>query len=101
MKSILKTLLTVFLLAAVVAVFQNQRSLGQDLEFSFLKWHYSLILGFWILFAFLAGAAVFALANLWNTLKSGYTIRKRDQEIAQLEKELSAAKKSAGGERSK
>jgi uncharacterized integral membrane protein len=94
MKLFRRLLAFAFLLVLVVAVFQNQQSLGTNLEFSFLKWTFGLVLGFWIFFAILAGAVLFALISTWKNFWMRLEIRKRDQEIARLEKELAAARKA-------
>ena len=93
MKLVRRLILLIFLLVVAVAVFQNQQSLGQSLEFSFLKWSTSMVLGFWILFAFAAGAAAMALINAWKGLWLRREIRKRDGEISRLEKEATKARR--------
>jgi len=96
MKLFRRIVLIALLILLAVAVFQNQKNLGLDLEFSFLKWHFSLVLGFWLFFAFLGGAALFALIDAWKRLRLGGEIRRRDQEIARLERELIEARRSEG-----
>ena len=95
MKLVRRLILLVFLLAVIVAVFQNQQSLGQSLEFSFLKWSTSMLLGFWIFFAFAAGAAAMALINAWKGLWLRHEIRKRDGHISRLEKEATEARRES------
>lgn len=77
-------------LIAVMAVFifQNQETLGDPLDFYFLHWASSLVLGFWILFAFLAGAALFALIDAWKSMLLRRGIESRDRRITRLEQEL-------------
>ena len=94
MKLIRRILGLLLAVVVIVILFQNQKSLGQDLQFSFLKWDYSLVLGFWILFAFVTGAATFALIDAWKSFFLRMAIRKRDQEIARLEHELALAHKA-------
>jgi uncharacterized integral membrane protein len=84
------------LVLLAVAVFQNQKNLGLEIEFAFLKWSFSLVLGFWLFFAFLGGAALFALIDAWKRLRLGNEIRRRDAEIARLERELVEARRSVG-----
>lgn len=95
MKLIRTVLLSVLILILLVALFQNQQALGTTLEFSFLKWTFSLILGFWILFTFVAVAALFVLVGAWRGLWMRREIRKRDQEIVRLTLELDEEKKRA------
>ena len=92
MKLFRRILAFAFLLVLLVALFQNQQSLGMTIPFSFLKWTYSLVLGFWIFFALLAGVVLFALFSTWKSLWMGHEIRKRDKEIARLLLDLDAAK---------
>ncbi len=94
MKLFRRVLFLLLIIFMLVVIFQNQASLGLTLEFSFLKWSFSLVLGFWILFAFAAGAATFALVDAWKGMWMRWEIRKRDQEIARLEKELALARKA-------
>ena len=96
MKLFRRLLFLILVIALLIVIFQNQKSLGLTLEFSFLRWSFSLVLGFWILFAFAAGAALFALIDAWKGLWLRWEIRKRDQEILSLQKELAAAKDKSG-----
>jgi uncharacterized integral membrane protein len=68
------------LLAIVVALFQNKESLGLAVEFAFLRWRFSLALGFWLLFAFVAGAFLFAVPDAWKGFLRGLENRRRDRE---------------------
>lgn len=92
MKLVRGVMILILLLALLVALVQNQESLGTPLGFSFLKWSFSMVVGFWILFTFLAGAALFVLVGAWKGVWMRREIRKREQEIARLEKELAAAR---------
>lgn len=84
MKLIRRILFLLLLLALATAAFQNQQNLGIPLEFAFLQWRFSLVLGFWILFAFAAGAAMFALVDAWKSMFLRLELRRKDQEIARL-----------------
>jgi uncharacterized integral membrane protein len=92
MKLVRGVLIFLLLLVLLVALVQNQASLGTPLGFSFLKWSFSMVVGFWILFTFLAVAALFVLVGAWKGVWTRREIRRRDQEIARLEKELAAAR---------
>lgn len=91
MKLIRRVLFIMLILVLAVVVFQNQQSLGWPLEFSFLHWSFSLVLGFWILLSFVAGVALFALVDAWRGMLLRLEIRRKDQEIARLRTELQAA----------
>jgi uncharacterized integral membrane protein len=100
----LRRLLTILLLLALaVTLFQNQEALGLSVQFAFLKWHFSLVLGFWLLFAFVAGALLFAAFDAWRDLRHGIDRRRRDREtdarIEALRAEIERLKsgKDAGG----
>ena len=97
MKLIRRILLIVFLVALAVLIFQNQQAFGTPVEFSFLKWSFSLVLGFWILFSFIAGVALFALFDAWRGLLLRLEIRRKDREIADLLTALKASPKGGSG----
>ncbi len=88
MKLFRRILLIAFLLVLAVLVFQNQKAFGMPVEFSFLRWSFSLVLGFWILFTFLTGVALFALFDAWRGLMLRLEMRRKDREIADLKIEL-------------
>ena len=96
MKLLRRILSIAVLILLAVAVFQNQKNLGLELEFAFLSWRFTLVLGFWLFFAFLGGAALFALIDAWKRLRLGSDIRRRDLEIARLERELIEARRAEG-----
>jgi uncharacterized integral membrane protein len=95
MKLLRRIVFIVIVLALLVVLFQNQAALGRAEQFNFLHWSFSLVLGFWILFAFAAGAALFALIDAWKGLVRRYQIRQRDQRIAQLEAEVATLRREA------
>ena len=96
MKLIRRILVSILLLLLVVALFQNQESLGTLIPFTFLKWTFGMVLGFWIFFALVAGALLFAVVSAWKNFRMRREIRKRDQEIARLEHALAVASKATG-----
>lgn len=97
MKTIRRLLAVVLLIVLVVALFQNQESLGLAVEFAFFHWSFSLVLGFWLLFAFIAGAALFAVLDAWKGMLRRLENRRRDQETEALRAEL---ERLTGGDRS-
>jgi uncharacterized integral membrane protein len=88
MKLARRILLIFFLVALAVLVAQNQRAFGMPIEFSFLRWGFSLVLGFWILLAFAAGVVLFALADAWRGLLLRLEIRRQQNEITRLKADL-------------
>jgi uncharacterized integral membrane protein len=88
MRIIWRILVLALVLAVGTAVFQNQESLGSRVDFAFLRWRTSLVLGFWLMFSFLGGALLFL--DIWRNLRLRWEIRKRDQQIAELQRALDA-----------
>jgi uncharacterized integral membrane protein len=84
-----RILFLALVLAVAVTVFQNQHNLGMSLEFSFLHWTFSMVLGFWILLAFAVGVALFALIDAWRGMLLRLEIRRKDHEITRLKQLLS------------
>jgi uncharacterized integral membrane protein len=97
MNLIRRILLIVLLLALAVLVFQNQGAFGQMVEFSFLSWSFSLVLGFWILFAFIAGVALFALVDAWRGMLLRLEIGRKNREIRELQERLIEQSKTGSG----
>ncbi len=83
------------LLTLGIFIFQNQALLGQPTEFVFLQWRLSIILGFWILFSFIAGWLLFLLIDLRKSLQLRMEMRRKDQLIARLEKQVMLTAPSA------
>ncbi len=88
MKTIRRLLAIVLLALLVIALFQNQESLGLAVGFSLFRWSFSLVLGFWLLFAFIAGAALFAVLDAWRGMLQRLENRRREQEMEALRAEL-------------
>lgn len=80
----------VLALIAVIAVFafQNQKDLGQSLTLSLFKYQQTLVLGFWLLLSFLAGAMLFMLVDLLRSFSLRLELSRRNQEVARLQGEL-------------
>jgi len=94
MRIVWRILTLALVLAVGTAVFQNQESLGRSVDFAFLHWRSSFILGFWLLFSFLAGALLFLLLDAWRNIRMRWEIRKRDQQIAELQRALDSKNSS-------
>jgi uncharacterized integral membrane protein len=80
----------VLALIAVIAVFafQNQKDLGESLTLSLFKYQQTLVLGFWLLLSFLAGAMLFMLVDLLRSFSLRLELSRRNQEVARLQGEL-------------
>ena len=70
------------LIAVCVIVFQNQEMLGRSTEVVFLRWRITLVMGFWLLFSFVAGGLLFLLLDAWRNLGLRWKVRKLEQELA-------------------
>lgn len=88
MKFIRRILFIALVAVIAIVLFQNQQSLGMPMEFSFLRGSFSLVLGFWILLAFLTGVVLFALADTWRGMMLRMEIRRKEQEIVRQEQEI-------------
>jgi uncharacterized integral membrane protein len=100
MKLIRRILLLALLIVLGLVLFQNQQALGTSVELAFLKGRVSLVLGFWLLFAFAAGAALFALVDAWRAMFLRLEIRRKNAEILRLKQEnaeLAAGRPSIPG----
>jgi uncharacterized integral membrane protein len=66
----------------------NQSELGRTVPIHFFKLEASLILGFWLVIAFVAGVALFLAIDLPRTLSLQRELRRRTGEVARLRAEL-------------
>lgn len=67
---------------------QNQVYLGQKVELKFFPWHASLVLGFWLVVAFLMGMLLFLAIDFPRTLALKRDLRRRNHEVARLQAEV-------------
>ena len=97
-----------FLIVAVIGLlgvfaFQNQESLGRNVELNFFGYRQGLLLGLWLLLAFLAGAVLFLMVDLPRSISQRRELHRKSQDLARLQFELSRSlsasqPESAGGE---
>ena len=92
MRFIRRIAFLVLVLVLAVAIFQNQQSLGINVEFSFLRWHVAWVLGVWILLSFVAGGLVFLFLDTWRILRYRWRLRALEQQAAKLQQELDTAR---------
>jgi uncharacterized integral membrane protein len=70
-----------------ILIFQNQDALVQKVELKFFRFQKEMILGFWILFTFAAGA-LFAMAfDFWRHLGLRWEILRKNQELQKLKEQ--------------
>lgn len=79
--------LAIVVLLGIFAV-QNQVYLGQKVELKFFPWHASLVLGFWLVVAFLMGMLLFLAIDFPRTLALKRDLRRRNHEVARLQAEV-------------
>ncbi|MDB5048065.1 MAG: hypothetical protein JWO30_1136 [Fibrobacteres bacterium] len=89
-------LLIIIVLIGVFTV-QNQVYLGQKVELVFIKSHGTLILGIWLIIAFLVGALLFLIIDLPRTLALKRRVRRNSQEIARLQYEVNRLQAASSG----
>jgi uncharacterized integral membrane protein len=89
-------LLIIIVLIGIFTV-QNQVYLGQKVELVFIKYHGTLVLGIWLIIAFLVGMLLFLVIDLPRTLSLKRNVRRKSQEIARLQFELSRLQAAASG----
>ena len=88
MKNVKRFVLVVFILLLVVFVFRNQNFLGNKVDLVFFKNPISLVLGFWLVLSFLLGLLVYMLIDMPRDIVMKRDLRKKSQEIARLQFEL-------------
>ena len=80
---ILRRLASIAILIGVcMVVFQNQEMLGRSTEVVFLRWRVTLVMGFWLLFSFVAGVLSSLLLDAWRNIGLRWKMRKLEQELA-------------------
>jgi uncharacterized integral membrane protein len=79
-------------LVSVIAavIFQNQESLGLAVDFHFLRWHMSFVLGVWIFLSFIIGGVMFLFLDTWRNIRLRWKLRTQEQLIAKLQADLDA-----------
>lgn len=85
-----------FLLLLLIALlgvfaFQNQSLLGQPVKLIFLQYNQTLVLGFWLLLSFLAGAMMFLLVDLPRSFSLKRELSRKSQDLARAQFELNRA----------
>ena len=92
---LLKRLLLLALLSLVVVfAFQNQGYLGQSSEIVFIKYRHTMIQGFWLMLAFLAGALLFLAMDLPRNFGLRRELRRKSEELARAQFELTRLQQS-------
>lgn len=87
-------LLALIVLLAVFA-FQNQKELGTSIPLTFFKHHWTMVLGFWLLFSFVAGAMLFMLVDLLRSFALKRELSRKSAELARVQFELTRAQAAA------
>jgi uncharacterized integral membrane protein len=84
-------------LIALLAVFavQNQHFLTQPVELIFFKYKQTLMLGFWLVLSFVAGAALFLLIDLPRAFSLKRELSRKSHDLARTQFELNRAQAAA------
>ncbi len=79
-----------FIIVAVILVFifQNQGYLGQPVEMVFIKYRYSMALGFWLVLSFLSGALIWFALDLKRAYGFKRELRRKDDRLVEMQNEL-------------
>jgi uncharacterized integral membrane protein len=83
-----RVLLLALIALLMVFAFQNQRDLGTPVTLTFLKWQQTLVLGFWLLLSFLAGALLFILVDMLRSFSLRRELARRTQELSRAQAEV-------------
>ncbi|HLP41784.1 MAG TPA: LapA family protein [Fibrobacteria bacterium] len=83
-----RILLLALIALLMVFAFQNQRDLGTPVTLAFLKWQQTLVLGFWLLLSFLAGAVLFILVDMLRSFSLRRELARRTQELSRAQVEV-------------
>lgn len=80
-------------LIALLAVFavQNQHFLTHPVELAFFKYKQTLMLGFWLIISFVAGALLFLLIDLPRAFSLKRELSRKSQDLARTQFELNRA----------
>jgi uncharacterized integral membrane protein len=78
----------VILVMIGIFIVLNQTELGRTVPIHFFKLEASLILGFWLIIAFVTGVALYLAIDLPRDMASRRELRRKDGEISRLRSEL-------------
>lgn len=92
MKGIKRILLLALAVVIGIFIFQNQSFLGESGHIRFFKWDVTLIVGFWMVLSFLCGAVLFLILDLPGAIAMKLELRRKNQEIKNLQTELASLK---------
>ena len=79
-------LIVLVLIGAFVVL--NQSELGRTVPIHFFKLEASLILGFWLVIAFVGGIALYLAIDIPRDLARNRELRRKEGEVARLRAEL-------------
>jgi uncharacterized integral membrane protein len=93
---LLKRILLLVLVAVVIVfAIQNQVNLGLRVDFRFLKFSASLVLGIWLILGFIVGALLFLIIDLPRTFALKRSLGRKTEEAARLQLEVNRLKSAA------
>jgi uncharacterized integral membrane protein len=97
MKYVKRFLVLSFIVLLGIFCFRNQTYLGQRVDLVFLSQPVSLVLGFWLVLAFLLGLGVYMIVDMPRDIVLKRDLRRKTQEIARLQFEVNRNQNAAGG----
>ncbi|MEO6096179.1 MAG: LapA family protein [Fibrobacteria bacterium] len=88
MKYLKRFLALAFIILLGVFCFRNQTYLGQRVDLVFLSQPVSLVLGFWLVLAFLLGLGVYMVVDMPRDIALKRDLRRKTQELDRLRFEV-------------
>ncbi len=88
MKYLKRFLFLAFIILLGVFCFRNQTYLGQSVDLVFFKQPVSLVLGFWLVLAFLLGLVVYMVVDMPRDIVLKRDLRRKNQEVERLRLEI-------------
>jgi uncharacterized integral membrane protein len=96
MKYLKRFLVLTFIILLGVFCFRNQTYLGQRVDLVFLSQPVSLVLGFWLVLAFLLGLGVYMIVDMPRDIVLKRDLRRKTQELDRLRFEVNRNQNAVG-----
>jgi uncharacterized integral membrane protein len=97
MKYVKRFLVLAFIILLGIFCFRNQTYLGQRVDLVFFSQPVSLVLGFWLVLAFLLGLGVYMIVDMPRDIALKRDLRRKTQEIDRLRFDLNRSQNAAAG----
>ena len=96
MKYFKRFLALAFIILLGIFCFRNQTYLGQRVDLVFLSQPVSLVLGFWLVLAFLLGLGIYMVVDMPRDIVLKRDLRRKTQELDRLRFEMNRNQNAAG-----